>query len=77
VKEFTGQKQSVDGHDFWTTEYVKWLELQVSGLRSENANLRKELAALRHKQWEWVRMAQRQSRYEQDYLPYPDEEYDR
>jgi hypothetical protein len=70
MAKFEGQKQSTTDHDYWTTEYVQWLEGQIDLMRRSNAALRKRLEASH-------RDETRRLRYDHDYVEYPDDDYDR
>lgn len=68
---FEGNKFiEVDGGDYFSAEYVEWLESQTESLRSSNVALRKRLEVFR-------RDESSRLRYDHDYVEYPDDDYDR
>ncbi len=56
---------------------LEQLEAEVERLTNENAALRKRLAASNKRLATYEAQASRRLRYESDYVPYGDEEYDR
>lgn len=66
--KFEGNKFiEVDDGDYFSAEYVEWLESQIESLRSSNVALRKRLEASH-------RDEARRLRYDHDYVEYPDDD---
>ena len=71
MAEFQGKKFiTVDGGDYYSAEYVEWLEQRIANLRQSNTNLRKRMAA-------YERSQNRRLQQEYDHVEYPDDDYER
>ena len=79
MAEFTGNKfiEGREGGDYYSAEYVEWLEEQLAELNCQLETCRKRAALLRKQQEAQQRAAARRFRDQADFVPYGDDDYDR